>query len=88
MFSLLSLSWYLLVILEGGGLSPSAPPPATGLLSDTNECHLMVSDVNECYQDPTACPGDTICENTRGSYTCVCPAGYVWKDIKCEGKFS
>ncbi|KPP60416.1 hypothetical protein Z043_121589 [Scleropages formosus] len=31
-------------------------------------------DVDECISAP--CPGDSRCENTRGSFTCECPLGY------------
>ncbi|XP_067829444.1 fibrillin-1-like isoform X1 [Heptranchias perlo] len=32
-------------------------------------------DINECALDPDICPNG-VCENTRGSYRCVCNSGY------------
>ncbi|XP_019328413.1 PREDICTED: mucin-4 [Aptenodytes forsteri] len=45
------------------------PCPA-GLTGDGRHC----SDIDECTQG-TACPENTTCTNTVGSYTCSCPAG-------------
>ncbi|XP_018587917.2 protein HEG-like isoform X1 [Scleropages formosus] len=36
--------------------------------------HDCTVDVDECISAP--CPGDSRCENTRGSFTCECPLGY------------
>ncbi|KAM6063925.1 LOW QUALITY PROTEIN: mucin-4 [Theristicus caerulescens] len=45
------------------------PCPA-GLTGDGRHC----SDIDECAQG-MACPGNTTCTNTVGSYSCSCPAG-------------
>eukprot|EP00736_Rhodelphis_marinus_P005797 Rmarinus@m.2596 len=34
-------------------------------------------DADECEDDPSLCPG-AVCENTAGSYTCVCGDPLVW----------
>ena len=34
-----------------------------------------ISDINECDLDTDNCEHE--CENTEGSYTCTCPAGYM-----------
>ncbi|VDI38553.1 Hypothetical predicted protein [Mytilus galloprovincialis] len=44
------------------------------------------SDVNECLINATICQANSMCENTNGSYVCVCNDGYfnsadVCKDI-------
>lgn len=35
----------------------------------------MFADVNECEQKPAPC--QFACQNTQGSFTCSCAAGYV-----------
>uniref|UniRef100_K7FIB5 Adhesion G protein-coupled receptor E1 n=1 Tax=Pelodiscus sinensis TaxID=13735 RepID=K7FIB5_PELSI len=37
-------------------------------------CH---SHIDECSQDPSPCGLNSICNNTLGSYTCTCRAGYL-----------
>ncbi|XP_076088892.1 uncharacterized protein LOC143059297 [Mytilus galloprovincialis] len=44
------------------------------------------SDINECLRNTTLCQANSMCENTNGSYICVCNDGYfnsadVCKDI-------
>ena len=39
-------------------------------------CFVIIVDIDEC-QTPDACQSDHVCNNTVGSYTCVCPLGYV-----------
>lgn len=51
-------------------LSFSCPPP----------------DVDECLESPAGCgDGPGLCENTLGSYKCLCPAGYQGNGTHCEG---
>uniref|UniRef100_A0A3Q4A914 EGF-like domain-containing protein n=1 Tax=Mola mola TaxID=94237 RepID=A0A3Q4A914_MOLML len=49
---------------------------------------LLVSDpdVDECVERPAVCDGPVVCENTMGSYKCVCPPGYRGNGSHCEGK--
>ena len=42
-------------------------------------------DVDECAQQ-SPCHLDATCQNTIGSYTCVCKTGYVGTGIICAGK--
>uniref|UniRef100_A0A4W3INU5 Fibrillin-1-like n=1 Tax=Callorhinchus milii TaxID=7868 RepID=A0A4W3INU5_CALMI len=60
---------------------PCRPCPA----ANSDEYHALCSggpgitsagrDINECALDPDICPNG-VCENTRGSYRCVCNSGY------------
>ncbi|CAF95845.1 unnamed protein product, partial [Tetraodon nigroviridis] len=44
-----------------------------------------VSYVDECLESPAVCgDGPALCENTLGSYKCVCPAGYQGNGTHCE----
>jgi hypothetical protein len=54
-----------------------------------NQLDLLpkIADVNECTS-PTACMGlNTVCNNTNGSFSCDCKAGYspAGKDTKTAG---
>ncbi|KAK6970572.1 mucin-like protein [Biomphalaria glabrata] len=40
-------------------------------------------DVNECDQ-PDTCPTGYLCENTIGSYKCICPSGYKLENGQCK----
>uniref|UniRef100_A0A8D2DYY3 Adhesion G protein-coupled receptor E1 n=1 Tax=Sciurus vulgaris TaxID=55149 RepID=A0A8D2DYY3_SCIVU len=56
-------------------------------------------DVDECFQDPSACGPNSFCTNTPGSYSCSCTAGFrplpeasqLWhfsckrNELPCEG---
>lgn len=45
----------------------------------------LASDVDECTALPTSCRGG--CENTDGSYRCLCPEGYNLSEngYSCNG---
>lgn len=47
---------------------------------------LSVPDVDECLESPAVCDGQGVCENTLGSYKCVCRPGYRGNGTHCEGK--
>lgn len=47
---------------------------------------VSVPDVDECIESPVACDGRSVCENTLGSYECVCRPGYRGNGTHCEGK--
>ena len=44
-------------------------------------------DVSECLEFTFQCQDESQkCENTYGSYKCVCEEGLYWIDNKCQGK--
>ena len=48
------------------------------------------TDIDECIERGQApCVGNARCENTQGSYRCVCPSGYVLSPDGrvCQGKY-
>ncbi len=51
----------------------------------------IFTDVNECSSANHGCPANSMCENTEGSFECVCNDGYnmvISADdgkITCEG---
>lgn len=47
---------------------------------------VSVPDVDECAESPAVCDGQGECENTLGSYKCVCRAGYRGNGTHCAGK--
>lgn len=47
---------------------------------------FSVPDVDECTESPAVCDGRGVCENTLGSYKCVCRPGYRGNGTHCEGK--
>ncbi|CAL1545513.1 unnamed protein product [Lymnaea stagnalis] len=40
-------------------------------------------DVDECIS-PDICPENQLCQNTNGSFTCLCPTGFEMADDKCR----
>lgn len=36
----------------------------------------ILTDVDECVEDPTICGPNSNCTNSIGSYSCVCVSGY------------
>lgn len=49
---------------------------------------VVISDLDECTEFPGLCNGGS-CQNTFGSFQCVCPAGYSLSDmLVCNGRLS
>lgn len=48
-----------------------------------NETNCTI-DVDEC-SNADACPENSNCINSNGSYACICQVGYVLADDKCIG---
>ena len=42
--------------------------------------------MNECLTDNGGCHGNAICNNTEGSHSCECKAGYLGSGLYCIGK--
>ena len=54
-----------------------------------NSSSLLVNtpDVDECLAWTFDCEDDSqMCENTYGSYKCVCAEGLYWIDGQCKGE--
>lgn len=47
--------------------------------------YISVPDVDECMKSPELCDGQGVCENTLGSYKCICRPGYQGNGTHCEG---
>ena len=46
----------------------------------------LTIDIDECSSNSHNCTGvNTVCNNTRGSYTCTCKAGYTRDGRVCRG---
>jgi hypothetical protein len=52
----------------------------------TNCCvFLYKKDIDECASGIAACPPNSMCVNTPGSYNCSCNAGFVANGSLCQG---
>lgn len=52
--------------------------PASGAKTFRNESENTCQDIDECQLKPRVCKGRSICVNTAGNYTCVCPPGFEY----------
>uniref|UniRef100_A0A8D2E0W1 Adhesion G protein-coupled receptor E1 n=1 Tax=Sciurus vulgaris TaxID=55149 RepID=A0A8D2E0W1_SCIVU len=89
-----------------GGLCPEHSNCANSVGSYSCSCQAgfvskgsTCEDVDECFQDPSACGPNSFCTNTPGSYSCSCTAGFrplpeasqLWhfsckrNELPCEG---
>ncbi len=48
---------------------------------------MLFSDVDECVEEQHVCVGRGECENTLGSYRCVCQRGYRGNGTHCAGEW-
>ena len=49
--------------------------------------NLFIPDINECdREEGSECHENARCENTDGSFQCVCDDGYYGTGIECFGK--
>ena len=46
----------------------------------------LFSDINECTTNSHSCDVNAVCQNTVGSHTCSCKAGYTGDGKTCDGK--
>ena len=53
------------------------------IASDVNVLCILVSDKNECKDDP--CGKSAVCTNTRGAFTCDCKPGFTGNGLNCIG---
>ena len=45
-----------------------------------------ILDIDECSSNSHSCDANAVCNNTRGSYTCTCKAGYLGNGENCTGR--
>jgi len=62
-------------------LLPSGGEPAI-----TNYSRAVVVDIEECAMGKSPCGDLEACENTPGSYRCVCAEGYTISGTQCVGQ--
>ena len=48
---------------------------------------MHVLDINECVTD-SSCDNNALCENTEGSFMCVCHEGFYGDGFNCTGNGS
>jgi hypothetical protein len=46
------------------------------------------TDVNECVPEFDNCHGNAQCNNTDGSFVCICNEGYTENGVICESKWT
>lgn len=46
---------------------------------------LFISDINECTASSPVCHVSAQCNNTLGSYRCICNPGYTYNGKRCTG---
>ena len=45
----------------------------------------LTIDVDECSSNSHSCDVNAVCNNTHGSHTCTCKAGYTGDGKSCNG---
>ena len=49
-------------------------------------CLFFFLDIDECSIGNGGCHGDADCQNTVGSFNCICKTGYDGNGLNCFGK--
>ena len=49
-----------------------------------DQCYVS-SDIDECDTEEHSCSVDAVCNNTEGSYSCVCKPGFSGDGWACRG---
>ena len=57
-----------------------------GLLKNFLTSLCLVLDLDECATNSHICDVNAVCQNTAGSHTCSCKAGYTGNGKTCHGK--
>ena len=90
-FGLFSKTYSRLRIIQ---TPPPLPPPplplaykAPFLLCYKSILLYLYLDINECTTKSHSCDVNAVCQNTKGSYKCVCRAGYSGDGKKCTGNY-
>ena len=47
--------------------------------------HFAVSDIDECSSETNGCDENAECNNTLGSYKCICKDGFHGNGTNCKG---
>ena len=45
----------------------------------------LISDIDECVTETQNCSNDTVCNNTKGGFNCMCKAGFTGDGQNCTG---
>ena len=46
---------------------------------------LLDTDIDECVNSTYLCDSEAACNNTEGSYLCICNDGFTGNGSYCEG---
>ena len=47
---------------------------------------FICSDINECVHGLHKCSSDAFCNDTKGSYNCICNHGFTGNGRECKGR--
>jgi hypothetical protein len=47
----------------------------------------MIVDINECDDNTDNCDGNATCQDTEGSFECICNAGYTGNGVTCQSRW-